>query len=575
MNEYDVRAAFERIELELIASMRRNLGRHLAEEQAEGFDWSMWQAEQLKSLRSYQRNNRKIFKDDFADINREIKKFLHRNANNSALNTERDILNHVFGNATSVPTSDFFQARSDKLEALIRAVNKDMQKAEHAMLRKANDQYRKVIFNAQIYANSGAGTLKQSIDMATKDYLRAGLNCITYKNGRTINIASYAEMAVRTANRRAVLTADGEMRRRHGWHTVKVSAYGGCSETCQPWQGRVYVDDVYSGGTAAEAQALKLPLLSEAIAGGLFHPNCRHRLTTWFPGMDDSTAIKGPENPPALKEHNKNRRMIQRHKRIAAGALDPQTVATAKHQQGKWAMADEQLIANNPDLLEYKDGLDIPSFTNKKIVNSNNHDAKTVEEYFSLMDVITDDVDLIAYIKRDIAKMPIRDLEILRKHKLIVGNSRDANSHYKSSNKFLNRLLKRTDLAEISYKPGKAPGSFAHEFAHFVAAKTHLYQDDKFLDVIANSVRGADLDCTEINGTKYVRVLSDKFVEPYQGRTYLTYEDFEKKGTIDLSDLTEYVSVGYKTYIVDPQGLYTRDKTLYDYFESEGLYHDK
>ena len=178
-------------------------------------------------------------------------------------------------------------------------------------------------------------------------------------------------------------------------------------------------------------------------------------------------------------------------------------------------------------------------------------------------------------IKRDIAKMPIRDLEILRKHKLIVGNSRDANSHYKSSNKFLNRLLKRTDLAEISYKPGKAPGSFAHEFAHFVAAKTHLYQDDKFLDVIANSVRGADLDCTEINGTKYVRVLSDKFVEPYQGRTYLTYEDFEKKGTIDLSDLTEYVSVGYKTYIVDPQGLYTRDKTLYDYFESEGLYHDK
>ena len=131
----------------------------------------------------------------------------------------------------------------------------------------------------------------------------------------------------------------------------RVSSYGGCSETCQPWQGRIYVDDVYSGGTAAEAQALKLPLLSEAIAGGLFHPNCRHRLTTWFPGMDDSTAIKGHENPPALKEHNKNRRMIQRTKRIVAGALDPQTVATAKYQQGKWTRADEQLIANNPDLL--------------------------------------------------------------------------------------------------------------------------------------------------------------------------------------------------------------------------------
>lgn len=575
MNEYDVRVAFERIELELIASMRRNLGRHLAEEHAEGFDWSMWQVEQLKSLRSYQRNNHKIFKDDFSDINREIKKFLRRNANNSALNTERDILNHVFGNATSVQASEFFQARSDKLDALIRAVDKDMQKAEHAMLRKANDQYRKVIFNAQIYANSGAGTLKQSIDMATKDYLRAGLNCITYKNGRTINIASYAEMAVRTANRRAVLTADGEVRRRHGWHTVKVSSYGGCSETCQPWQGRIYVDDVYSGGTAAEAQALKLPLLSEAIAGGLFHPNCHHRLTTWFPGMDDSTAIKGHENPPALKEHNKNRRMIQRTKRIVAGALDPQTVATAKYQQGKWTRADEQLIANNPDLLEYKDGLDIPSFTNKKIVNPNNHDAKTVEEYFSLMNVITDDEDLIAYIKHDMAKMPIRDLEILRKHKLNVDKSNDANSHYKFSNKFFNALLKRTDLVEIAYKPGKGPGSFAHEFAHFVATKTNLYKDDKFLDVITNSVKGSKLKSIKVNGVKYVCVLSDKFVEPYQGRTYITYEDFKNRGTIDLSDLTEYVSVGYKAYIVNPQQLYNKDKTLYDYFEREGLYHDK
>ena len=81
--------------------------------------------------------------------------------------------------------------------------------------------------------------------MASRDFLRAGINCIKYKDGRLVNIASYAEMAIRTANQRAVLISEGNIRQQHGWHLVRISRYGGCSETCLPWQGRVYVDDVY------------------------------------------------------------------------------------------------------------------------------------------------------------------------------------------------------------------------------------------------------------------------------------------------------------------------------------------
>src|SRR5699024_81515 len=117
-----------------------------------------------------------------------------------------------------------------------------------------NDQYRKTIFNAQVMANSGAFTLQQSIDKATKDFLRTGINCIQYKNGRRVNIATYAEMAIRTANKRAVLISEGDVRNVYGIHTVRISSYGGCSETCLPWQGRIYIDDVYSGGTKEEAQ---------------------------------------------------------------------------------------------------------------------------------------------------------------------------------------------------------------------------------------------------------------------------------------------------------------------------------
>ena len=75
----------------------------------------------------------------------------------------------------------------------------DMKKAETAVLRMANDQYRKVIFNAQVYANTGAGTYEKAVDMATKDFLSAGLNCVEYVNGARHTLADYADMAIRTA----------------------------------------------------------------------------------------------------------------------------------------------------------------------------------------------------------------------------------------------------------------------------------------------------------------------------------------------------------------------------------------
>ena len=47
---YDIGAAFEAVENELIASMIRNMKRHKAEESDEKMQWSMWQTEMLKSL---------------------------------------------------------------------------------------------------------------------------------------------------------------------------------------------------------------------------------------------------------------------------------------------------------------------------------------------------------------------------------------------------------------------------------------------------------------------------------------------------------------------------------------------
>lgn len=72
LSEYDITAAFQAIEDELIRSMMRNMDRHRAEETKEGIEWSMWQAEQLKALEKYKRENRKKYQKQFKKINGEI-----------------------------------------------------------------------------------------------------------------------------------------------------------------------------------------------------------------------------------------------------------------------------------------------------------------------------------------------------------------------------------------------------------------------------------------------------------------------------------------------------------------------
>ena len=103
-----------------------------------------------------------------------------------------------------------------KLNALIKATQNDMEKAETAILRMANDRYRKIIFNAQVYANTGAGTYEKAVDMATKDFVNAGYNCIEYANGARHTLSDYADMAIRTAGKRAYLQGEGQMRQKWG-----------------------------------------------------------------------------------------------------------------------------------------------------------------------------------------------------------------------------------------------------------------------------------------------------------------------------------------------------------------------
>lgn len=288
MADYDISQAFEAIENELIDSMMRNFSRHRAEETKEGYNWSQWQAEQLKSLEEYRKKNSKKFNRQFTEINGKIEEMLRKARADGNAQQEVEILQaikdgfKVPSKPSETSTAEFFKVNDRKLDALIKATTDDFKRAETAILRMSNDKYRKAIFNAQVYANTGAGTYEQAVDMACRDMLRAGLNCIEYKNGARHTLPDYARMAIRTANKRAYLRGEGEKRQEWGISTVVVnSRQGGCPK-CAEYIGRVFIDDVYSGGKKSDGD---YPLLSTAIQGGLFHPNCKDGTSTYYEGI--------------------------------------------------------------------------------------------------------------------------------------------------------------------------------------------------------------------------------------------------------------------------------------------------
>lgn len=91
-------------------------------------------------------------------------------------------------------------------------------------------------------------------------------------------------MAVKTANKRAYLRGEGEERAKYGLSLVVVnSRQGGCPD-CARYIGRVFIDDVYSNGKKSDGD---YPLLSTAIAEGLFHPRCKDSTSTYYPELDD------------------------------------------------------------------------------------------------------------------------------------------------------------------------------------------------------------------------------------------------------------------------------------------------
>ena len=349
MTIQEIVGLFDQLELHLINSLKRNLLRHLRQEQEEGGkdgvpeNWEAWQSAKLRDVRRFRRENEKILGEYTPSIEEETEKVLREQ--------------YAEGGADS-----FFGSSDPKLKSLIHEMQNNEARVTQGCLRYMSDVYRKTILRTATAMNAGGMSLHKAVDEATEDFLAQGINCIRYSNGRLVNIATYAEMALRTCNTRAMLMGEAKQRERMGIDTVLVSQYGACSDTCLPWQGRVYIDDVFQTYNGPRTSSFGISrngrqymLLSVAIKGGLFHPNCRHTITTWIEGV---STIPKPMDIKEIERVNKLEkaqraleRKVRKAKRQAEGLTDPEAQKAAKAKVREAQAELREFVKKNGDVL--------------------------------------------------------------------------------------------------------------------------------------------------------------------------------------------------------------------------------
>ena len=362
----DIAKIFEEIELRLIASLKRNLSRHKAEEEKEGFEWSAWQAEKLNNIDNFRKENAQIA-DEYVDvIDDETRQLMTDQFHEGEHTAEQSVIDVSESGVnvpdvpaqpqppeapTAIPDDHFFGVNKPKMDKLMEDVTTLEKTALTAAVRNMDDVYRTTLNKVQLMMGTGSITLNEAIDLATRGFLDNGINCIVYADGRRVNIADYVRMALRTTSTRATLQGAAKRFAELGYDTVLISQYGGCSETCEPYQGKVYIDDVFTIWNGARSGDFGksnycdkwFMLLSVAIRGGLFHPNCRHTMGQYIEGL-----TKIPQPIPAEKireqrELEEKQRAMERKiralKRKVEGTQDEKKVKEYKRklreEQGK------------------------------------------------------------------------------------------------------------------------------------------------------------------------------------------------------------------------------------------------
>ncbi|MCY0959609.1 phage capsid protein [Streptomyces sp. H27-H5] len=230
-----------------------------------------------------------------------------------------------------------------------------------SILRAVVDRFRAIVAEVTATPLLGTGTRRQATQDAMRRFADEGIRSFVDRAGRRWQLTSYAEMAVRTSVARAATEAHMRTLSDAGIDLVYVSDAPRECPLCRPWEGRVLAIDGPTGERTVEVEhAIEdghmIPVrvagtLNEARLAGFQHPNCRHSVSAYTPGL---TTIEQAKSDPDGYEAGQRQRAIERnirkHRKREAAAVTPEAQRAARLKVRQWQGAMRTHLAAHPDL---------------------------------------------------------------------------------------------------------------------------------------------------------------------------------------------------------------------------------
>lgn len=324
----------------------------IADRLARGLDLTDWQQRQLAELQAVRREVVAILAETNAEAAAAIDRALEWAYSSGQLSAVTDM-------GASLPPGVGLEPRPEVL-ALADDVLNGLASATPAILRGVDDAYRSIIAQVAGSVLTGAEGRRQATQRAINSFLRNGLRFVPTKRGN-MDIATYAEMAVRTATARGAIQGHLDQMGAMGVNLVIIHPGPRACRICDHWArmilstsgqtGTLELDRVNGPGTIR----VDVPAtLDDARAAGWGHPNCRCGCRAYLPGVTDPGLIERPEWDALGYEAQQRQRGIERQirawKQREALAITSADRAASERQRKAWQAAQRDHLHEHPTL---------------------------------------------------------------------------------------------------------------------------------------------------------------------------------------------------------------------------------
>jgi len=237
-----------------------------------------------------------------------------------------------------------------------------VRESHRGILRGVEDVYRKVLAEAASTPLLGVETRRQATQAAVARFTERGVTSFRDRAGRNWSMTSYAEMATRTAVGRAAVEAHADQLTAAGIELVIVSEASHECPLCRPWEGTILALSGPDGRRSLEVEHATedgrmvrvrvAGTLDEARRAGLQHPNCRHTVSAYLPGVTrkPEKSAKDPQGYEATQRQREIERHIRKYKLRAASAVDPAAKRAAQARVREWQAQMRDHLRAHPEL---------------------------------------------------------------------------------------------------------------------------------------------------------------------------------------------------------------------------------